>query len=240
MASNSLNSDLHSLVRLQELDLKIRELQDQVQRIPEQIQQLEARVSGSRHSLDEAADRVDKANRERKQLERDAEDLRLKLSKYKDQLMEVKTNEAYQAMLHEIEFAETQISRKEDEILERMLMAEELLEHKTEVEREVRREGEEVELRVRELQQFATRSESTLQQLQREKQEVESKLPLQLIEQYQRIAARRNGIAVVEVSDHCCQGCHVRLRPQLCAEIKTKTKILTCENCNRILFYASS
>jgi predicted nucleic acid-binding Zn-ribbon protein len=51
-------------------------------------------------------------------------DLRQKISKYRDQSLEVKTNDQYKALLHEIQFAEKEIAANEDKILELMLNAE--------------------------------------------------------------------------------------------------------------------
>ena len=50
-------------------------------------------------------------------------DLRGKISKYRDQSLDVKTNEQYKALLHEIQFAEKEISANEDKILELMVNA---------------------------------------------------------------------------------------------------------------------
>ena len=48
------------------------------------------------------------------------QDLEAKRSKYKGQLMEVKTNKEYTAMLHEIEGVEREIRSREDQILQEM------------------------------------------------------------------------------------------------------------------------
>ena len=52
------------------------------------------------------------------------QDLETKRSKYKGQLMDVKTNKEYTAMLHEIEGVERDIKAREDVILEEMEKAE--------------------------------------------------------------------------------------------------------------------
>ncbi len=56
----------------------------------------------------------------RRALEGDVDLLRPKLSKLKDQLMSVKTNREYTAMLHEIQTAEAQIRAEEDKVLDIM------------------------------------------------------------------------------------------------------------------------
>ena len=49
-------------------------------------------------------------------------DLRGKISKYRDQSLDVKTNEQYKALLAEIQFAEKEIRINEDRILEVMVV----------------------------------------------------------------------------------------------------------------------
>ncbi len=52
--------------------------------------------------------------------------MQARLAKYKDQLLEVKTNREYTAMLHEIETAQNDIRGREDRILEVMMESDEL------------------------------------------------------------------------------------------------------------------
>jgi hypothetical protein len=46
----------------------------------------------------------------------------------------------------------------------------------------------------------------------------------------------RQGVAVAEVVEEICQGCHVKLRPQLYVETLNLSEIHDCENCRRIVF----
>ncbi|MGH9351326.1 MAG: zinc ribbon domain-containing protein, partial [Terriglobia bacterium] len=54
---------------------------------------------------------------------------------------------------------------------------------------------------------------------------------------YERLRRGRHGVALVEVRDGLCTGCHVRLRPQAYNEIRTQDIYMTCEACARILYY---
>lgn len=65
-------------------------------------------------------------------------------------------------------------------------------------------------------------------------------LPAQLASVYDRLAQRsRDGIAVAEVVNGSCTACNMSLRPQMNVEVKKSDKIITCENCSRILYIAS-
>ncbi len=88
------------------------------------------------------------------------------------------------------------------------------------------------------LEGFAAQAENEILVLQKERGQLEGEMPEELTQQYQRIASVRNGVALAEAKDQSCQGCHVKLRPQLFTEIRTNQRIITCENCNRFLYYA--
>jgi len=79
-----------------------------------------------------------------------------------------------------------------------------------------------------------------LEKVEEERARIESIIPLEFLARYQRIAAVRDGLAVAKVVNHSCEACHVRLRPQLLAELRTNRQIILCENCNRILYYSEA
>lgn len=234
------NNNLQVLIRLQELDLQASQLQAKVQSVPAELNALESALAAYRERLEAAQTGVDSSRRERRRLEAEVEDSRQKLSRYKEQLMEVKTNEAYQAMLEEIEFCQRQIQEKEDQVLEEMVATDEWKEQIRAAENAFQEKLKAFESRRAELETFARESEARLQQIRSEREEVKARIPSELADLYLRIASARNGLAIVGVKDASCEGCHVRLRPQLYAEVRTNQRIITCENCNRVLYYASS
>jgi predicted nucleic acid-binding Zn-ribbon protein len=58
-----------------------------------------------------------------------------------------------------------------------------------------------------------------------------------ILEMFDRIARGRNGVAMARAREERCQGCNVRIRPQNFQEIKRNERIITCDSCNRILYY---
>jgi predicted nucleic acid-binding Zn-ribbon protein len=57
-----------------------------------------------------------------------------------------------------------------------------------------------------------------------------------LLQEYERIFSRRGGVAVVALVNEACQGCHMRLPPQMCLELQRHPKLTFCPHCHRILF----
>jgi uncharacterized protein len=63
-------------------------------------------------------------------------------------------------------------------------------------------------------------------------------LPKPMATMFNRIAARiRDGIAVAEARNGACTACFMALRPQVMADVRRGTEVITCDNCNRILYY---
>ena len=233
-----MNSKLGTLIRFQELNLKIVKLEERTQRIPEEIEAYSQTLEESRQALVEKERLIDKDQARQRELELEVVSLRDKLSKYRTQLMEVKTNREYQAMLHEIEGAEREIEAKEDQILEGMMAIEEREKVVQEAQREHEKEEKEILSKQSQLESFASQAENEIVDLRKERGQLEGEMPEELTQQYQRIASVRNGVALAEAKDQSCQACHVKLRPQLFTEIRTNRLIITCENCNRFLYYA--
>jgi len=231
------NSELQSLVEVQSVDLKIGELRLKADQIPSEISKLDETLEERREGLDVAAAALEEENAKRRKLEGQVEDARLQLSRYRSQLMEVKTNKEYQAMLHEITNVEAQISSQEDQILEGMIAIEEAEKRVQEAKTIFVGQEKEILAKKSELEGFAAQAVREIEELQQQRAILEKEVPEGLQEQYRRIALVRNGVALAEARDHSCQACHVRLRPQLFAEVKTNHTIITCENCNRFLYF---
>ena len=231
------NSELHTLIELQELDLKIVELQEKQEEAPRKIEVLDQTLDASRQTFQESARNIEENNRRSRQLEGEVELLRERLSKYKTQLMEVKTNKEYQAMIHEIEGTEQEIRLKEDQVLEGMMAVDEWEKKLLQMRHELEKEERGTAAKRQELERFASQFQEEIAKLQQKRPQLLEEVPGQLIEQYQKIASARSGMALAEARNQSCQACHVKLRPQLFNDVKTNRFIITCESCNRILYY---
>ena len=235
-----MSSHLSNLVRMQQLDLKIVELRDRMEQIPREIETLNQDFEDQRKSVDDLHGSIEEGGKLRRELEGEVEVLREKLSKYKSQLMEVKTNKEYQAMLHEIDNTNREIEQKEDEVLRQMMALDEWEEKARGAERNLAESKKEVSKRRSELEELGSQAQKDIEVCEQERTQLSKQIPNQLTEQYERIASVRNGIALAQARDQSCQACHVKLRPQLFNDIKTHQQIVTCESCNRILYYAGA
>ncbi|HXK60385.1 MAG TPA: C4-type zinc ribbon domain-containing protein [Acidobacteriota bacterium] len=233
------NEELHSLILLQDLDLRMKQLRDKLRRVPLELKALEQELAEARQAFESVEKKQEEGDKERRRLEGEVEMVRQRLSKYKDQLMSVKTNREYQAMLAEIANCEKEISAKEDQILEKMILADEWMARRREAASALNAKEQEIRVQCQELETFQAQAETTLRELEAQRIALSQSLPPELTALYDRIATVRHGVAVAPALDQLCQACHVRLRPQLFNEVKTNQQIIRCESCSRILYYPS-
>ncbi len=232
-----MHPDLKTVIELQAVDLKIAELTSRIDATPAQIEVLESELQHFTQSHEERKRRLAADQKERRELEGEIQSVQVKISRHKDQLYEVKTNEQYRAMLKEIEGEEANIRKIEDGILEKMVEAEEL--QKQVQEAVVVLEGEKARVAAEKARLESARQTAVAERDQelRRRQELTSALSADMLDRYERLRKARHGVAIAEVRDGCCSACNVRLRPQAYNEARTNQSILACENCVRILYY---
>jgi predicted nucleic acid-binding Zn-ribbon protein len=231
-----MNPRLEQLLHLQRAESELKRVQGELHDLPRRRAELEAALAGERGRLDAAKAALDECQKARRKHEGELQDLETKRSRYKGQLMEVKTNKEYTAMLHEIEGVEREIRSREDLILGEMEKAESLV---SEVKREEELFRKEEARHKTEAQALDQRSKGLQEEAARHtaaRDEVASRLDADTLELFNRVAGLR-GVALAEARDEMCQECHVKLRLQMYSELKRNEDIRQCPNCNRILYY---
>ena len=108
--------DLKRLIQLQQLDNTAADAQRVVDAIPSRIEALDAELTARTAAVDEATGRLDDRKSERAAVEKTLAAIQTRLSRFREQLMAVKTNKEYTAMQHEIATAEADVQRHEDTI----------------------------------------------------------------------------------------------------------------------------
>jgi predicted nucleic acid-binding Zn-ribbon protein len=234
-----MNQDLQTLIELQGLDTAIAELEAEIESLPRKITQVESTLSEHIQAVETSKARLAENQRGRRKRENDISAHREKISKYKGQVFEVKTNEQYKALLHEIEFNEAEIRTLEDAMLAEMIDSESLEKELREAEKNLAAERTRTEKEIAEARERQQRDEGELRSARAARAGVQGRLSIPLYETYERVAKFRKGIGVAEVLNGTCGACHVRLRPQAYAETRLNTQIVFCESCGRILYFVA-
>ncbi len=232
-----MDAELKTLIDLQEVDQALSKLAFQISSSPAEIQTLQNELTAFVHACDGRKLSLAANQKERRELEAEVQGIRAKISRHKDQLYQVKTNEQYKAMLKEIEAEDANIRKVEDRILEKMVEAEQIDKSIREASSRLESEKKRVEEEVRKLESDRQAGERERDRLEEKRKSLVAGLSREVYLLYEKLARARNGTAVAEVRDGFCSACHVRLRPQAFNNVRSSGRLIACETCSRILYY---
>jgi predicted nucleic acid-binding Zn-ribbon protein len=232
-----MNPDLERLIALQRLESEIDEARRALDALPARHAALEAGVADQTVALDSVRQRASDNAATRRELDRELAAVQTRLRRYKDQLMEVKTNKEYLAMQHEIATAEQEVARIEDRLLERLLEADTLAGEVKAAETSLAAGRAEAADQRAALDAERRRLETLVDEAGARRRKLAADMSAEVLALFDHIRSRR-GTAVAEVRDGHCSVCHVRLRPQFYNEIRRSETIFQCESCGRVLFIA--
>ena len=229
--------DLEQLIRLQQLDTATDEAQRTVDAIPTRVEDLDTRLTARTAAVDAATQILAAKKNERQAVEKSLAEVQARLSRFKEQLMAVKTNREYTAVQQEIATAEAQIQQLEDTILELMLEADDLGTGLDAAERGLQSEQTEVERERAALEAERSEMGRRLRGTSVERAKLIGNIGAAARALFETIARQRRGIAVVVVRDGHCTVCNVRLRPQVFNKVLRNAELIQCDSCMRILYH---
>jgi hypothetical protein len=228
--------DIEKLLELQAADNEIRRLREEVAALPKRVAAIEQKLAGTKAHLEKTrtSAKGDEANR--KKFEANIKDLQAKISKYRDQSLDVKTNDQYKALLHEIQFAEQEIRLNEDRILEVMINVDGREKEVKAAEAELKAETAEIEKEKEEARKVSADDQKKLSEWNARRDALRRAISEDTLRHYERVMKFR-GTGLAEVRDHKCMGCQVMLRPQTYNEVRNGEQVMFCESCQRIYYF---
>ncbi len=232
---------LRKLLELQQLDTTIGNLRQREQEIPRQKESFNIQRKRLETELKESEDRVKKFKLEQRECEGEIDQKNTHIKKFEGQLLIVKKNEEYKALLHEIDLLKKQISLKEERILAIM---DDIEQAQMKLQEDKKRIAEEI----RKLDEECTRIDAELAAAVKvRKQEEGARAPLAaqvnaaLLARYERVRKVRTPAVVPLVETNkqaeACGGCYMTVRPQIVNEIMAAKEYHSCGHCARILYY---
>jgi hypothetical protein len=231
-----MNSDLSNLIELQKLDAEIARLNAEIASLPKKVAAIEEKLAGSKAAAEKAKAALKADEQVRRKFEGDIEVLRQKISKYRDQMLNVKTNQEYQALGSEVTFAEQEIAKSEDKILETMVDADSKNGDLKKAEADLKAHSADIEREKNIARERTAEDEKELAESKQKREEIRKCVKADVLAHYDRVLKFR-GSAIAEARAQKCQACQVMLRPQVYNLLRSSDDFITCDSCNRILYY---
>jgi hypothetical protein len=232
-----MNADLERLIALQKLDSTAEAARKKLAAEPEHELALEARLEAARQQVAAAKEKVAGNKSARTALEKDVAVQQGRLSKFREQGMAVKTNQEFHAIQHEIAFAQTEIKKLEDTMLERMMEADDLSAGLKTAETQLAAETKAIDAERKSGSAAHIEMQAALERIAAERAALVGGLNKDVLATFEMVSKKRNGVAMSEARGGICTICHVRLRPQVFNTVLRNDAILQCDHCNRILYY---
>ncbi len=228
---------LTQLLELQRVDSELVALQTEFDGLPGHRERIEQERSACDEQLAAAKQTLEGAEAGLREVEAALQDQEALLQKLEGQQFQVKSNDAYTALLHEMDHARESISEHETKILEHMDAIERSRGQLAEVEKQVAETRSRLEVERRAIEARDPECTSEIGRLQALRSELGPGVGRELLNHYERIAKRRRP-AVILVKEERCGGCRVGIPPQSFIEILRSETMVTCGNCSRILIHA--
>jgi predicted nucleic acid-binding Zn-ribbon protein len=232
-----LREEIAQLMALQSIDRQLQELGQSLSSVAGRVEQLRGEIETSQAELEQLSEEDKQAAAARRVLERELADGEAQIRNKRMRLNLVRNDKELQALGHEVETLKENNQRLEGEVLASMQAAEPRGPRIKELTELI--EGKRAELKAAE-KEIAAEVEDLKLSIQRQRVERDRAAALvenALLQRYEMIFSRRGGLAVAVARAGTCQGCRMRLPPQLYNEVQKHLQIHFCPNCQRILYY---
>ncbi len=234
---------LAKLLILQDRDTRRLGIEAQLKAMPREIAAVRQRIDAEKAAIETARMELRALESRKKLLENEIGSAEEKLAKYRTQQSQVRKNEEYQALGHEIEGTQAAVSALEGQELEVMYAIDEAKKKFAGAEAELKQNIAGHEARIR---MFEDRSASLSAELTDALAEVAAaRVPVEpvALRVYDRIAVRQTPV-VVPIHGGKCGGCHLKVSSEVESAARGKNADVnaapaTCDQCGRIVYWES-
>lgn len=235
MAVKSIEEKLEQLQELQAFDSNLDRLRALRGELPMEVSDLEDEIAGLETRLDRFKDELSTLEEQITHLRLRIKDSEKLISKYNEQLNNVKNNREFEALNKEIEIQGLEIQAAQKKIGEtehNITLKQDLLKQ---LEEELNGRHQDLETKKSELQEITAETEKEESEILEKRNKMAAEIEEKILTAYNRIRNNvRNGIAVAPVVRGACGGCFAKIPPQMQSDIRQRKKIVICEHCGRI------
>jgi predicted nucleic acid-binding Zn-ribbon protein len=230
-------NDLELLLKLQVIDYDLGELERSKDYLPDMMGNLNREIQDAKQKVVDTINALEGARVTRKKLDLDIQSRESELQKYQQQMMSIKTNREYDALVAEIDNLKSAISSHETEMLKTMETIE-LMEKEIVTWRE--KESAIVENNQKQLQVLQEKMDSIgdkVSEKRGSREDLIQSISTPVMSTYERVRKGRGGRAVVVVKKRACSSCFKSLTPKKMQEIRRADHVHTCDYCGCLLYW---
>ena len=232
-----MNELIEQLVALQEIDLVIDKIDGEIKQEQDGLDGRISSLAEREGRISEQEALIEELEKERRTLEDEMADKIAHVKERQSKMMQVQTSREQTALLKEIEDAKKNVKENEEKIVSIMEQVENLTTETTEEKNILKTEKSlvnEEKKKVKTVIDGLSKGKKTKKN-KRDKQA--GAVNGSMIQKYEILRERRNGLAIVNVLDGVCQGCFMNLPPQKYNMLLRGDQVLECPSCQRLIYH---
>lgn len=212
-------------------------LETQLAAAPRDIAAVEARIAAERQAIETAKAEWHGLEAKKKTLENEIKAAEEKIAKYKHQQLEVRKNDEYRALTHEIETMEATVGGYEEEELKIMYAIDEAKQRFAAAERVLKENISGHEAKIASLRAHEAELRGQHEQALAAVGTARLQVPEPQTRLYDRLAKKPGLPVCVPVQGGRCGGCHMKVSANIEFEARKAENIVTCDQCSRIVYW---
>ena len=225
------------LLALQQMDDRLRALALEEQQLPQRLQAYETACGAARQQLVQQQAAIEQSERQQRAFERELANHQEAIRKTQSKAHEVKTNKEYSAILAEIDAGKQRLEALEDQLLALMEATDQQRQAYRAYEQQEQVAQQALVEQQHQIQQAHETLRRTIVAAQAQRQQTVAGLEAKLYEQYQKVTMQHGGQGVAQLQDGVCNGCHLKVPPQMASEIRLQAQVFTCPHCRLMLLW---
>jgi predicted nucleic acid-binding Zn-ribbon protein len=228
---------IEKLLILQDRDITLQRIEKELLRVPRERSLIEDEIVSQKAKIETAYQTIKELEVERHEVDSEVKGKEAANARFRTQQLEVKKNEEYRALTHQIEQNEADILKLEEREIELMLQidtARETFEaEKSDIETSIKDREE----KIKQLAENETNLQAQTGEAQSKLEEARAATDTDYLAHYDRIKVMvKRAPYVVPLADHKCGGCHLRVSNEVAGAVRNTDAPAFCDQCARMVY----
>ena len=228
---------IEKLLIVQDRDVAVQKIERELARIPQERGALEGHISAEEANIEAASHALKEKEVERSELDTEIKSKEEAIARFRTQQLEVKKNDEYRALTHQIEQTEQEISDLEERGIELLLEIDEtsetFQEEKATIDARIVEEKNQISL----LSEREVNLKASIDEAKAVVETARSVVDENYLSHYDRVKKlSKRPPYVVRIEAHKCGGCHLRVSNEVNGSALVAGEPHFCDQCARMVY----